>query len=203
MALQEFIHRSLDQHYECMARSVADLTHQELVWNPDEKSMSIGFLVWHYARTLDRWIHSRVLDVPQLWERGWADQFGRLPPDPSDTGYGFTVQQVQSFQAPSASVLLDYALAAKDIDSMMSVFADDFSFAGGDKAAIATNLQASAEQGFLDGIDIDLGGVVINVDGTKASAGPVVLERAFGTMSLSFDLEKRDGVWLVTSQKQE
>ena len=114
MALQEFIHRSLYQHYECMARSVADLTHQELVWNPDGKSMSIGFLVWHYARTLDRWIHSRVREVPQLWEQGWAHQFGRLPPDTNDTGYGFTVQRVQEFQSPSASVLLDYALAAKD-----------------------------------------------------------------------------------------
>lgn len=114
MALREFIHRSLDQHYECMVRSVAGLTHQELAWNPDGKSTSIGFLVWHYARTLDRWINSRVLGVPQLWDQGWADKFGRLPPDSNDTGYGFTVQQVQEFQSPSASIMLGYALAAKD-----------------------------------------------------------------------------------------
>ncbi len=78
--------------------------------------MSIGFLAWHYGRTLDRWIHSRVLDTSQMWEQGgWAEEFNRLPADPNDTGYNFTGQQVQEFRSPEAGVLLEYALAAKNM----------------------------------------------------------------------------------------
>ena len=114
MTLVEFIKRSLEQNYDSMARAVQDLTQREVSWAPNPQSMSIGFLVWHYGRTLDRWIHSRALETIQLWEQGWADRFNRQPPDPNDTGYGFTGQQVQEFQSPPASVLLEYALAAKN-----------------------------------------------------------------------------------------
>ena len=96
-----------------MARSVEGLTQREVSWAPNPQSMSIGFLVWHYGRTLDRWIHTRALETVQLWEPGWAVQFNRLPPDPNDTGYNFTGQQVAEFRSPPASVLLEYALAAK------------------------------------------------------------------------------------------
>lgn len=114
MALTEFIQRCLDQHYDSMVRSVDGLSQKELAWRPDSQSMSIGFLAWHYGRTLDRWIHTRVLEAIQLWEQGWASQFDRLPPDPNDTGYGFTPEQLEAFQAPAASVLLGYAQAAKN-----------------------------------------------------------------------------------------
>ena len=114
MTLVEFIKRSLEQHYDSMARAVEGLTQSEVSWAPNPQSMSIGFLVWHYGRTLDRWIHMRVLETNQVWVQGWADRFNRLPPDPNDTGYGFTGRQVQEFQSPPASVLLEYALAAKN-----------------------------------------------------------------------------------------
>ena len=114
MALREFIQRCLDQHYESMVRSVEGLTPRELSWRPDLQSMSIGFLVWHYGRTLDRWIHTRVLEILQLWEQGWASRFDQLPPDPDNTGYGHTSEQLERFQVPSVEVLLSYATAAKN-----------------------------------------------------------------------------------------
>lgn len=114
MTLVEFIKRSIQQHYDSMARSVEGLSQGELSWAPSPQAMSIGFLAWHYGRTLDRWIHSRVLETSQMWEQGWAEGFNRLPPDPNDTGYNFTGQQVQEFQSPGAEVLLEYALAAKN-----------------------------------------------------------------------------------------
>ena len=113
MALKEFIQRCLDQNYASLVRSVEGLTQRELTWRPDPQSMSIGFLVWHYGRTLDRWIHSRALGVLQLWEQGWADRFDRLPPDPSDAGYGFTAEQLEQFKVPSSSILMDYAQAVR------------------------------------------------------------------------------------------
>lgn len=113
MTLVEFIKQSLEQHYNSMTRSIEGLSQSELSWAPEPQAMSIGFLAWHYARTMDRWIQTRALETLQLWEQGWANQFDRLPPDPNDSGYGFTGQQVQDFQSPAASVLLGYALAAK------------------------------------------------------------------------------------------
>ena len=114
MTLVEFIKRSLEQHYDSMARTVEGLTQSEVSWAPNPQCMSIGFLVWHYGRTLDRWIQTRALESIQLWEQGCADRFNRQPPDPNESGYGFTGQQVQEFQSPPASVLLAYALAAKN-----------------------------------------------------------------------------------------
>ncbi len=113
MTLVEFIKRSLEQQYGAMDRTVEGLAQSEIDWSPNPQAMSIGFLVWHYGRTLDRWIQARALNTVQLWEQGWAGRFNRLPADPNDSGYGFTGQQVQEFQSPSASVLLEYALAAK------------------------------------------------------------------------------------------
>ena len=114
MTLVKFIQRCLDQHYESMLRSVEGLTQHELSWRPNPQSMSIGFLVWHYGRTLDRWIHTRVLETLQLWEQGWASRFDHLSPDPDNTGYGHTSDQLEQFRVPSASILLGYARAAKD-----------------------------------------------------------------------------------------
>ena len=98
-----------------MARTVDGLTQDEVSWAPSNGAMSIGFLVWHYARTLDRWINSRVLDRPQIWDQAWAERFNRLPADPNDSGYNITGQQVSEFQSPSAAVLLEYSLAAKNL----------------------------------------------------------------------------------------
>ena len=95
------------------------------------------------------------------------------------------------------------ALAAKDIDALVSAYSDDFSSDNGDKADTIAFLQGAADQGFLDGLEIDQSGVVISVDGDNATAGPVALEGAFGAINLSFELEKRDGKWWVTSQLQE
>ena len=95
------------------------------------------------------------------------------------------------------------ALAAKDIDALVSAYSEDFSSDNGDKADTIAFLEGAADQGFLDGLEIDQSGVVISVDGETATAGPVALEGAFGAINLSFELEKRDGKWWVTSQLQE
>ncbi len=95
------------------------------------------------------------------------------------------------------------ALATKDIDALVALYADDFSSDNGDKADTEAFLRGAAEQGFLDGLEIDQSGMAITVDGTTASAGPIALEGAFGAITLSFELAKRDGSWIVTSQLQE
>ena len=114
------------------------------------------------------------------------------PPPPSDE------EMIQGLVVAAMD-----ALAAKDIDALVSAYSEDFSSDNGDKADTIAFLQGAADQGFLDGIEIDRSGVVISVDGDNATAGPVTLEGAFGAINLSFELEKRDGKWWVTSQLQE
>ena len=112
MQLNEFVIGCLEQHYNAMARSVDGLTADELAWMPTPECSSIDFLVWHYGRTLDRWIHSRLQDVPQLWEQGWAERLGQQDISADDTGYGYGPGQLAAFRTPALSDMLAYASAA-------------------------------------------------------------------------------------------
>lgn len=112
MQLSEFVVGCLDQHFRAMTRAIDGLTNEEMRWMPTTECSSIGFLVRHYGRTLDRWIHSRLRDVPQLWEQGWAERLGQEISDPNETGYGYTPEQLQAFRVPDTPALLAYAEAA-------------------------------------------------------------------------------------------
>ena len=108
MTLVEFIEKCLDQNYRSLVRCLEGLTSEELAWRPNPQCMSIGFIAWHYDRILDMWM-SRCRAVPQLWEESWAEKMGRSPAHPLDTGARFTEEQLEDFQVPPLSLLLDYA----------------------------------------------------------------------------------------------
>ena len=113
MTLVEFIQNCLDQNYRSLVRCLDGLTPEELAFRPNPQCMSIGFIAWHYDRILDMWM-SRCRDVPQLWEEGWAGRMGRSPAQPLDNGFSFTEEQLEEFQVPQLSLLLDYAREAQD-----------------------------------------------------------------------------------------
>lgn len=94
------------------------------------------------------------------------------------------------------------ALKTKDIDTMVSFYADDFSSDNGGKAETKAFLQGAAEQGFLDGLEVDTSSMAIAVDGMTSTVGPIGLSGAFGALTVNFGLEKRDGAWVVTSMNQ-
>ena len=112
MKLNDFVSGCLDQHFNAMARSVEGLSDDEMRWMPTPECSSIGFLLWHYGRTLDRWVHSRLQGVPQLWEQGWAGRLEMEATEPSDTGYGYGPDRLAAFRPPDADLLLEYAEAA-------------------------------------------------------------------------------------------
>jgi hypothetical protein len=95
------------------------------------------------------------------------------------------------------------ALTAKDVDKMVSYYADDFTSDNGDKAATVAFLSGAKDQGFLDGIVVKTDAMTIAVEGETAKVGPVNLEGAFGALGLNFGLAKRDGKWLVVSQSTQ
>ena len=95
------------------------------------------------------------------------------------------------------------ALGAQDIEKMVEKYSDDFeSDQGGDRAATVEFLNAAKEGGLLDGLEVDQSSMETTIEGEKASVGPVELEGSFGAMTLEFDLEKRDGSWVVVYMAQ-
>ena len=95
------------------------------------------------------------------------------------------------------------ALEGQDIDKMVSYYSEDFeSDQGGDKAATKEFLAGAKEQGFLEGIEVDSSSSETVVEGDKATVGPIDLEGAFGALTLEFDLEKRNGSWIVVYMAQ-
>ena len=109
MQLKLFVQGCFEQHYNAMMRAVDGLSPAEMAWTPNDQCSSIAFLVWHYGRTLDRWLHTRIKGDAQVWEDGWAERLGRAPAVESDTGYGFTVDDLKAYEAPDTAALLEYA----------------------------------------------------------------------------------------------
>ncbi|MDP8937442.1 MAG: DinB family protein [Actinomycetota bacterium] len=73
----------------------------------------IAWLVWHLARVQDDHV-AELLGVEQLWMEGdWARRFG-LEPDPANTGYGHSTQEVAAVRPERPEVLLEYLDAVDD-----------------------------------------------------------------------------------------
>ncbi|GAA2541533.1 DinB family protein [Winogradskya consettensis] len=87
--------------------AVKDLTPEQLATAPAPGANTVGWLVWHLARGQDSQI-ADLLGEDQIYETGtWAASFG-LKPDPSDTGYGHTPDQVTQVRPTSSKALIDY-----------------------------------------------------------------------------------------------
>jgi uncharacterized damage-inducible protein DinB len=113
------------------ARAVQDLKEEELCRVPEPGTNSIGWLVWHLARVQDHHV-SELLGTEQAWVSGdWARRVG-LEPDPANTGYGHSADDVAAVRPESPDVLLDYlqevqgrttamlqGLAADDLDRVV------------------------------------------------------------------------------------
>jgi len=91
-----------------LARSAVDgLDATALAVRPAVDANSIGWLVWHLARVQDHHV-AELLGTDQLWAGGdWARRCG-LEPDPADTGYGHSAEQVGSVLPEGPEVLLEY-----------------------------------------------------------------------------------------------
>jgi DinB superfamily len=82
---------------------------------------TIGWLGWHLTRSHDRNV-SEIRGAAQLWiAAGWYERFGREP-DPGETGFGHTPEQLASFRSPSASLLVAYH--AEVVDMVLEYLAD-------------------------------------------------------------------------------
>jgi DinB superfamily len=91
-----------------LAREAVDgVNVSNLTKSPVPGANPIAWLVWHAARVQDDHV-AELLDADQIWTTGsWARQFG-LEPDPTNTGYGHSADDVSSVRPERPAVLLEY-----------------------------------------------------------------------------------------------
>jgi hypothetical protein len=98
-----------------LVRSAVDgLSAEQLRQAPTSGANPVGWLIWHLTRIQDHHV-ADLLDAEQIWVTGdWAGRVG-LDPDPDDTGYGHTPDDVAAVRPRDAQVLIDYhgAVAAR------------------------------------------------------------------------------------------
>ena len=113
MDLRRFMMDICVRRYDELEKTLIGLTPEQLNYQPQPESNSIGWLVWHTTRSEDR-MNGDLFGEDQLWvSAGWYLKFNR-PPDQNDTGYGHTPAQVANFKAPAIKVLLGYARAVHE-----------------------------------------------------------------------------------------
>jgi hypothetical protein len=102
-----------DRLPELMEEVLSGLRIGDLDRAPHPDCNTLGWTAWHLTRVQDGQTADLMGDAP-LWTRdGWHKKFNR-PPDPDDSGFGHTPEQVRAFRSPSAKVQLDYLRAVVD-----------------------------------------------------------------------------------------
>jgi hypothetical protein len=98
--------------------AVTGLTAEQLATPPAPGANTVAWLVWHLARVEDHHV-AELLDTDQLWVAGtWAARVA-LDPDPSNTGYGHTAEEVLAVRPDGPAALLDYLGAVRERTTTM------------------------------------------------------------------------------------
>ncbi len=113
MKWQKLVLDSFQRQAQELEKVVEGLAEDDLNRQPKPNCNSIGWLVWHVIRSVDRNM-SELIGEEQLWiQDKWHAKFGREP-DPNETGYGHTAKQAKQFKSPNAKIILDYQKALLD-----------------------------------------------------------------------------------------
>jgi len=111
---------------EELTKAVDGLTHEELVFQPNNEANSIGFILWHQLRCEDSLVQGMVQQKPQVWtEEKWHQKLN-LPEE--EDGWGYTAEQVAAFPVPELKDLLNYAEAVRSrtVDYLQAITPDKF-----------------------------------------------------------------------------
>ncbi len=102
----------LDRVFENCIRSIEDLSVDELNHLPHAQANSIGFDIWHVARTIDNVLFFVFDRETPLWLReGYNDRFA-LPKVAQGTG--MSTEDARSLRFPDPALFLDYVRALRD-----------------------------------------------------------------------------------------
>ena len=113
MHSSELLLYAYEQIQHTLRRAIKGLDADQLARRVGAEANPIAWLAWHLVRVQDDHV-ADVAGTEQVWTAdGWADRFG-LPFDASETGYGFSQEQVAQVRVESADLLLGYAAAVHE-----------------------------------------------------------------------------------------
>lgn len=112
MELRDLIKKWLERIQQNTDRAAGDLTPAELKWQPNPEGNPVGFLLYHLARTEDRFVQANIRQTSPIWvSERWYEKLN-IPA--SDTGgFGYTAEQIAAFNVPPLQDLQAYARAAR------------------------------------------------------------------------------------------
>jgi len=94
--------------------AIDGLSPAQLATAPEPGANTIGWLVWHLTRVEDSHIAELIDGADQLWVSGsWAAGFG-LDPDPANSGYGHSAEEVLAVRPASVDAVRDYYRAVRE-----------------------------------------------------------------------------------------
>ena len=96
------------------------------------------------------------------------------------------------------------ATEAQDIDKMMEPYSDDYEGENGEgKEGVRQFLSGMIDEGGLEDVDMDISEAEINIEGDKATVGPIIYAGDWGEVEMNRILKKEDdGVWRVVGAEQ-
>ena len=98
---------ALENNFTTIDLALRDLDDDQFHRIPADDCNSVAWILWHLSRVMDSFIHTRLRDLPQLWDAGdWARHY--TLPDGENRGLGWTHQMVCAWQPPARSVQMDY-----------------------------------------------------------------------------------------------
>lgn len=110
--IRELLIDGIDQLHDWMDGSIRDLTLEQLNWNPDGKTISAGFAVWHVVRTQDNITNFVMQRKTPIWlEQGYVEKFG-LPK--VEQGTGMPNDDARDLQINDLALLREYGTAVND-----------------------------------------------------------------------------------------
>ena len=115
--IRELVHSSTD-----------GLDADALAYRIEPDANSIAWLAWHLTRVQDDHV-SEIAGREQAWvDDGWAARFG-MDPDPHNTGYGHTSEQVGSVRPEGPDALTGYhdAVWERTVEYLGAVTAGELS----------------------------------------------------------------------------
>ncbi len=126
METRECIQDALDRIKQTTTRVVTGLSPHELMWRPGPECNPIGLMFFHQARSEDAIVQGRIQGQPQVWESG--EWYQKLNMPVSESGSGYTLEQIAAFRVPELKDLMDYseAVRARTLEYLKGKNNDEF-----------------------------------------------------------------------------
>jgi len=112
MDTRELILKSLEQSQGYLTKALDGLTQEEAAWSPGAECNSIAFILWHMTRVVDFFVNRVIQRESELYEaESWREKLGTPA---KETGYDYTVEQLQAWSVPKLELLRGYADSVRE-----------------------------------------------------------------------------------------